>query len=157
MFYNKKVKQNKEKMAKFEEPFEDTQNLFNQVIDAAGLSNYINITVLADNKAKEIFKVVKANDLLKFRTGDDVVIVLNEKIFDQLIPAQQRIVAEEALASIGYDTENDKLVISKPDFIAHSGILQKHTYPVIEVVRESIKTLYQAESQEEEEGKQTTK
>jgi hypothetical protein len=40
--------------------------------------------------------------------------------------------------------------------MAHTGILRKHTFGVIDVVRESIKTLYQAEKQAEEESKATT-
>lgn len=143
-------------MAKYEEPFEDTQSLFNEVIDAAGLSQLINITVLTDNKAKKIFDPIKANELLKYRTGDDVIIVLNEKIFEQLPTDQKRIVAEEAIAYISFDSENDKLVITKPDFMAHTGILRKHTFAVIDVVRESIKTLYQAEKDAEEETKAIT-
>jgi hypothetical protein len=143
-------------MAKYEEPFEDTQSLFNEVIDAAGLSQFVNITVLTNNKAKEIFKINKANELLKYRTGDDVIIVLNEKIFEQLPADQKRIVVEEAVAYISFDSENDKLVITTPDFMAHTGILRKHTFGVIDVVRESIKTLYQAEKQAEEESKATT-
>jgi hypothetical protein len=143
-------------MAKYEEPFEDTQSMFNEVIEAAGLSQFVNITVLTNNKEKEICKINKANELLKYRTGDDVIIVLNEKIFEQLPAEQKRIVIEEAIAYISFDTENDKLVITKPDFMAHTGILRKHTFGVIDVVRESIKTLYQAEKQAEEESKATT-
>jgi len=143
-------------MAKYEEPFEDTQSLFNEVIDAAGLTQFINITVLTDNKAKKIFNPSKASEVLKYRTGDDVIIFLNEKIFEQLPADQKRIVVEEAIACISFDSENDKVVITKPDFMAHSGILRKYTFAVIDVVRESIKTLYQAEKQAEEESKAAT-
>lgn len=139
-------------MAKYEEPFEDTTELFNQVISDAGLERYLTITVLVNNKAKEIFKVNKANELLKFRTGDDIIIVINEKIFEGLTDDQKRIVVEEAIAYISYDTENDKVVITKPDFMAHSGILRKHTFATIEVVRESVKSLYDAEKETEDES-----
>ena len=143
-------------MAKFEEPFEDTQSLFNEVISDAGLDQFINVTLLANNRAKELFKINKANELLKYRTNDDVIIVLNEKIFEQLPDDQKRIVVEEAIAYVSYDSENDKVVISTPDFIAHSGILRKHTFDIIDVVRESVKALYQAEKQAEDEAKATS-
>jgi len=139
-------------MAKYEEVFEDTQDLFTGLIATAGL-NHVNIAILADNKAKEIFKLNKANALLKFRSGDDVIIVLNEKIFEQLTPEQQVIVAEESLAGISYDSENDKLEIKKPDFMAYTGVLRKYSYEIIDVVRESVKTLYHAEKQAEDEAK----
>ena len=143
-------------MAKFEEPFEDTQDLFNEVIKTAGLDQYVNITILANNKAKEIFKINKANDLLKHRTGDDIIIVLNERIFEGLTDEQRRIVIEESLASIHYDMENDKLVISKPDVVTFSGVLAKHTFDKWEALRESIKTLYAAEKQVEDEAANAT-
>jgi hypothetical protein len=140
-------------MAKYEEPFEETQDLYNQLIERAGLSNYVNITILNNNKAKEIFKINKANELLKYRTGDDIIIVLNEKIFDQLTQEQRVIVAEESLASIHFNTEKDKIEISKPDVVTFSGILAKHTFEKWNVLRESITTLYNAEKQEEDEAK----
>ena len=135
-------------MAKFDEPFEDTQALYDEKIKAIGLDQYINITVVVNNTAKDLFKVNKANDLLKYRTGDDVLIVLNEKIFEQLTDAQKHIVVEDSLASIHFDTEKDRLVITKPDVIAYSGILSKFTFETWNVVRESIKTLYAAEKSE---------
>jgi hypothetical protein len=144
-------------MAKYEEPFEETQDLYNQLIEQAGLSNFVNITILTNNKAREIFKVNKANELLKYRTGDDIIIVLNEKIFDQLTEEQRTIVAEESLSSIHFDSEKDRIIISKPDVVTFSGILAKHSFDKWNVLRESITTLYNAEKQEEDEVAAITK
>lgn len=144
-------------MAKYEEPFEETIDLYNQLIEQAGLSNFVNITILTNNKAKEIFKVNKANELLKYRTGDDIIIVLNEKIFDQLTEEQRVIVAEESLASIHFDSEKDKIIISKPDVVTFSGILAKYSFDTWNVLKESIKTLYDAEKQTEDETEAITK
>jgi hypothetical protein len=138
-------------MAKYEEPFEETQDLYNQLVEQAGLSNFVNITILTNNKAKEIFKVNKANELLKYRTGDDIIIVLNEKIFDQLTEEQRTIVAEESLSSIHFDGEKDRIIISKPDVVTFSGILAKHSFDKWNVLRESITTLYNAEKREDDE------
>jgi hypothetical protein len=121
--------------------------LYTQLIDRAGLSNYINITILANNKAKEIFKVNKANELHRYRTGDDIIIVINEKIFDQLTPDQRVIVVEESLASIHYNMEKDKIEITKPDVVTFSGILSKHGFDTWNVLQESVKTLYNAEQE----------
>jgi TRAP-type mannitol/chloroaromatic compound transport system substrate-binding protein len=144
-------------MAKYEEPFEDTHRLFDEAITQTGIKDYLNIAVLTNNQSKELFKVSKASGLLRYRTGDDVYIILNEKIFEQLTEEQKRIAVEEAVAYIGYDFEKETLVITQPDFLAHSGILRKHNYPVIEVLRETIRSLYEKERQEEEEAKNKTK
>ena len=69
-------------MAKYVQPFEDTQEIFNRAIDVTGLQNYITITLLSNNKSKKLFDVIKANELVKFRSGDDVFIILNENIFE---------------------------------------------------------------------------
>ena len=139
-------------MAKYEEPHDGTQTLYNQAIDNADLDNYLNITVLTNDKAKEIFKVVKANDLLKHRTKDDIIIVINEKILDGLTPEQRVIVVEESLASIHFDKDNNKLIINKPDVVTYSGLLSKYTFATWNALRESIKTLYHAEQQAEDEA-----
>ena len=143
-------------MAKFEEPFEDTLDLYNEVIKSIGLDNYVNITVLVNNKSKELFKIIKANELLKYKTGDDIIIILNEQIFEQLTDEQRRIVVEESLASIHYDMENDKLIITKPDVVTFSGVLSKHTFDKWNTLRESIKSLYEAEKQAEDEAANAT-
>jgi len=91
-------------MAKFDEPHEETQELFTSQISEKRLDLNLNITIVVNNSAKEIFKVNKANELLRYRSGDDVIIVLNEKIFDQLTDEQRKIVVEESLASIHFDS-----------------------------------------------------
>jgi hypothetical protein len=140
-------------MGKFEEPFEDTQAMYTQAISNAGLANNVNITVLTNNKAKEIFKVNKAGDLLHYRTGDDVIIVINEAVLEALTPEQQVIVVEESLAAISYDAEKETIVIGKPDVQTFSGVLAKHTFATWNTLRESIKSVYDAAKQEEEDRK----
>ena len=68
----------------------------------------------------------------------------------RLTAEQKEIVAEESLASIGYDLENDKLIISKPDVVTWSGLIEKHTFAKWNVLRETIKSLYHAEEELED-------
>jgi TRAP-type C4-dicarboxylate transport system substrate-binding protein len=139
-------------MAKYEEVFTDTQDLYTRLITNSNLE-HINITILADNKAKKITNTTKANPLMKFRTGDDIIIVLNEKIFEQLPEEQQTILAEESLAGIFYNEEKEAVEIQKEDFIAFSGVIRKYGFDTVEVLRESVKTLYAVEKQAEDEAK----
>lgn len=143
-------------MAKYEEVFEDTQTLFTEMIDKSGL-NSINITVLANNKAKELFKINKANDLLKYRTDDDIIIVINEKIFEKFSDEQKMIIVEEAIANIHFDFDKDKVVITPPDFVAHTGILRKYGFEKIDVIRETTHLLFESEREAEEERKAASK
>lgn len=138
-------------MAKYTEPFDETREVFEEVITTQMLDLNVNFKILADNRQKDIYKIFKANDLVKHMTNNDVVIVVNEAIFDKLELEQQRMVAEEATAGIHYDLEKEKLVITKGDITTFSGLLRKHGYDKYEVLRESIKTLYDADKEEQAE------
>ena len=94
--------------------------------------------------------------MVKFRTEDDVFIIINETIFEQLTEEQQRIIAEQAVTYISYDSDKGKVVITKPDFIEHTGILEKFGFEKINVLKESIKSLYDADKEKEAEDVQTT-
>jgi hypothetical protein len=74
-----------------------------------------------------------------------------------LTDEQRTIVAEESLSSIHFDSEKDRIIISKPDVVTFSGILAKHSFDKWNVLRESITTLYNAEKQEEDEVAAITK
>ena len=138
-------------MAKYTEPFDETREVFEEVITTQMLDLNVNFKILADNRQKEICKLFKANDLVKHMTNNDVVIVVNEAIFDKLEVAQQHMVAEEATAGIHYDLEKEKLIIKKGDVTTFSGLLRKYGYDKYEVLRESIKTLYDADKEEQAE------
>jgi predicted RNA-binding protein with PUA domain len=136
-------------MAKFQEVFEDTQKLFTTHINSIDSLTEIQIKVLGNNKLKEIGKVVKANDLLKHLAGEDVVVLLNEAIFEQLDDEQKVMVVEELIAPIHFDAEKDKLTLTAPDVKTFSLFLRKYGYAKYEVLTESIRTLLTKEGEEE--------
>jgi hypothetical protein len=124
-------------------------NFKTSITDASAL--FYTIKILSDNRQKKIVDLFKANALVKHMTDNDVVIVINEAIFDRLDSSQQIMVAEEATAGIYYDLEKEKLTIKKGDVQSFSGFLRKHGYDKYEALLESIKTLYDAEKEEQAE------
>jgi hypothetical protein len=142
-------------MAKYLELADDNQKIFDDVIKETELERVINIKVLAVNNLKEIGKLVKTNELVKYMTDEDLVILINESIFDQLEDIQKYIVVEELLAGIHFDYEKDKLSIGKPDISTFTGILRKFTFPIYERLHETIKALYDQEKDKKEKGEVT--
>jgi hypothetical protein len=142
-----------ERKSKFIDPYDDTLALFTEGLRNIGLINNVNLLLLVDNKSKKIFKVKKADDVLRHRTNDDVIIFLNENVFERLPGDIKALVVIEALAYISCDLDSGKVEITKPDFEAHTGVLNQHTYPRINVARESIKSVYDVIKQEEDERK----
>ncbi len=136
-------------MAKFEEVFDDTKELFEKALADSGLEQNVNVKILANNKLKELGKVVKANDLLKHMTNEDVVILLNEMIFEQLDDEQKTMVVDELLAEIYFDAEKSKLTLVKPDLCTFSLLLQKYTYAEYQRLRETVKAILAAKEEEE--------
>jgi hypothetical protein len=138
-------------MAKYTEPFDETREVFEEVITTQMLDLNVNFKILADNRQKDIYKIFKANDLVKHMTNNDVVIVVNEAIYDKLDSAQQHMVAEEATAGIHYDLEKEKLIIKKGDVQTHFGILKKFGADKYLNLHETINMLYSQEKDQEAE------
>jgi hypothetical protein len=141
------------KMEKFKDIYADTKALFKTVIDGTDLDRVISIEILRNDKLKEIGKVSKSTDLVKFMTDIDVVIQLNELVFEQLDEVQQIIVAESLLAYISFNFETDRLTITKPDVMGHSGVISKFGDKLylntVEIIREVFNSAKQDKAETE--------
>jgi hypothetical protein len=141
-------------MAKFNEVYQDTQELFSNFINQIDSLSEISVKILSNEKQKEICKVLKANDLLKHMTNEDAVIVVNEKIFEQLEDEQKLMVVEEYVARLYFDSEKGKLSLINPDVNTFSLLLRKYGYDKYERLNESIKALISQEAEVEAENNQ---
>jgi hypothetical protein len=141
-------------MSKYHEVFEDHEQLFTDFINQIESLADLNVKILGCNKLKEICKVSKANDILHHMTNQDIIILLNETIFEQLEEEQKLMVVEEYVARIYYDMEKDKISLITPDVNTFSLLLRKYGYPEYERLNESIKALYNQEEEETAENNQ---
>jgi len=138
-------------MAKFDEAHDGIVEMFNEVLNNTIIERMgIRIKVLVDNTLKNVVEIKKSTPLLKHETGNDFYLFINETIFDQLEMANARfprMVLEEELAKVSYDSDKDAVIMLTPDVKTFSSILKKYTYENYEVLTESIKTLYLAEKE----------
>lgn len=132
-------------------PHDDIREIFEAVLEQSMLTNYINVSIVSDNKMKKVATHQRSNEMERFKTNDDLNIIVNETIFEQLTPEQQILVAEETIAGYHYDTEKDKLVYRAPDVVAHSGIIRKYGFDKWTVKTESVNTLLNVKQQQEDE------
>jgi len=129
-------------MAKFEEVYEDTLTLFQKHIDQTSIPRMVKIKILSNDAIKKEFgKVSKTSDIVKFMTDYDVVIQVNEPIFDQLEDKQKEYVVRDLLAQIAYDMEKDKISIVSHDITTFSGVLRNFDIDTYLSIKESIITL----------------
>lgn len=140
-------------MAKIAKASDEMVDLFDKVKDKTTIKDWLVFEVLCNNKQKELYKIVKANDLVEVLTnGVNFAVVFNEEIFDQLPDDMKEMAIIECLAGVVVD-ENDKITLEKPNFSTYRGVLEKFGHDPIIVLHESIKSLYDAQKQKEDEEK----
>lgn len=144
-------------MAKFEEVYEETLEIFNTHINKSGIPAFVNIKILSNANIKDFGAVTKSQDIVKFMTDYDVIIQINEPIFDKLEEQQKTYVVKDLLARIVYDMEKDKLCVNQPDVTTFSGVLRQYDIDTYLGIKESIVTLLEQKKIEEDLAKQNNK
>jgi len=140
-------------MSKFQEVDGDVQSLFEQVLNATSIPQWLEFRVMYNDKQTEIYKVVKANDLWEaLSDGVNFAVVLNLVIFNELQLDQKLIVFEEALSGVLVNSE-DKITVEKPDFSTYSGLLQKYGADTMIRLKETVKSLFDKKKAEEDQAK----
>lgn len=116
-------------MAKYDDVYEDVGKMFVDAFAATDLERYgLRLrTISVGPTQKEIIKPAKAGDLVKYLNNIDIILFINETVFDKLEQVSKLLLIEEAMARISYDTEKEKLTIDKGDVHSPSLFLQKHT------------------------------
>jgi hypothetical protein len=129
-------------MAKFEEVGDDTLQLFRSHIDQSYIPRSVKFKIVSNDKLKKEFgKVSKAQDIVKFLTDYDVVIQINEPIFDQLEERQKEYIVKDLLAQVSYDMDKEKINIVQHDIITSSMVLRNYDIDTYLSIKESIVTL----------------
>jgi hypothetical protein len=139
-------------MAKYFDLSEDLEAYFTRAFSTAGLERVVNLRVIGCENQKTVYTPPKkVTGVYNFLTKEDVVITVNEQIFEMLEEQHRVIIAEEAIAHVGYDFEKDKLLIAKPDFYAFSGQITKYTYSEVKRCKDVLNALYSQKEDSEEE------
>lgn len=141
-------------MADFREVSDETQTLFNSILDNTTIPNWVEFKLLANDNLKEIYQVRKLSDLFEYLSeGTNIAVIINEEIFDDLGDVEiQKRVLEEALGGVVVD-ENDKIKLLAYDFTSYSGFLEKYGADDVIVMKLSIQSLFEQKKQREEEEK----
>lgn len=105
------------------------------------------------NSKKSYGEVVKANELVSLFTGDSdmVCLAINEELFDLLDDASQNVLIEELLSQVSYDSEKEKIVITKPELAVNVGMYNKYKDIAVQKILLAYLTLQQIEEQKKKE------
>lgn len=144
-------------MAKFEEVYEETLDIFKTYVNQSGIPTFVNIKILSNSNIKDFGAVTKSQDIIKFMTDYDVIIQINEPIFDKLEEEQKTYVVKDLLARIVYDSDKDKVCVNQPDVSTFSGVLRQYDIDTYLGIKESIVTLLEQKKIDEDLAKQNSK
>lgn len=144
-------------MAKIEKASEDLINLFDVVRGKTNIPQWIQFQILSNNNQKELYKIVKSNDIVEILTdGVNFAVVLNEGILDQLPADMQEMAITECLAGVAVN-DMDAVSLAKPDFNTYTGVIVKYGDASVIRMKESIKSLFDKKKQDEDEAKAQSK
>lgn len=131
-------------MAKWEDPSDETIDDIAQVLSTTGLEHKISTKIIVNNdQKKKVITLKKVPSYYTFAFGYELLLIINESIYDELPELQKHLCIEEALSGTYHDGE--RLIVGQPDIKTYHGFLKKHGYERYEVLEESIKTLYEAQ------------
>ena len=150
-------------MAKYSESTEEIQTMVNDLANEMGLVNYgVDFQPLCVSKAKEVCKIVKANELAEFASNrEDLVFVLcYEDAFYATDDMNHPMVSDEtkkmwirlAMDAVSYDTEKDKLVIGCPQITIPVGLYEKYGKDAVDAALLGQYTIAQLEQKKKEEA-----
>ena len=141
-------------MAKFQEASPEVEKLFDEVREKTSIPQWVEFRVLCNNKQKgEPVKLVKSNDLVQMLTeGVNFAVVVNEDIFFFFSDDMKKLAFDEALAGVAV-SDTDAVSLEKPDFSTYSGVLAKYGDSEVIKLKESVKSLYDAQKQKEDQEK----
>jgi hypothetical protein len=118
-------------MAKLEKASNDVINLFETIRDKTTIPQWVKFEILYNSKQKELYKIVKMNDLVEILTdGINFVVVFNKEIFEHLPKDHKEMAVNECLACV-YVSETDSISLEKPNFDTYLGLLEKYGHDSI--------------------------
>ena len=144
-------------MKKYSEVSEEIDNLVNDISNELGLFNYgVDFQPICVAKAKEVCKVVKANELAEHvsQREDLVFVICYEDAFDLVDEKTRYMWLRMAMETVSYDTEKMKINIGGPTITVPLGFAEKYGNEAIDSAKLSLYTIAQIEERKKEEAAQ---
>lgn len=146
-------------MAKLGAVSDDTRNLVDEILGKTGLANFVNAEVMSITKQKQIVTVKRANATTEYLANkpDSICIYVYEDAFDRLDENARYLVMEDALNTVYYDTEKDKIVITPQQIMVTMGGRAKYGETLINAIEAGVHVIAQIEEEEKEKKEQSKK
>ena len=140
-------------MAKITKASDDVTNAVQEVIDKMGLTLYVRFSALHVSGQKQLVKVAKVSPTTEYfnQKPDNIIVYVNEEIYDMLEQKQRMMLIANALYGISYDDEKDKLNVIQPELGISLGGYQQYGSDLVDAAEAVQLALQQLKERQEEE------
>ena len=113
---------------KFYDLSDDVISSFNEIYNAKSFPINIGFKFIGASKQKELIKLKKLADDLQYIIGKDIIVYINEEIYDKFDDESKTILMEQELDKIWIDANSGKIKTVKTDLNTFSGLVNKYGF-----------------------------
>lgn len=115
-------------MSKLGKLSEETNEMVMNMASEMGLENFICVEPMSVNKAKTVIKISKGNPTTEYlaKKSELICVYIYEEAFLRLSEEQQLLLLRDAMNTIVYDAEKDKISIGLPSIVVTIEGRAKH-------------------------------
>lgn len=139
-------------MSKLGKLSEETHEMVMNMASEMGLENFIIVEPMAVAKSKLLIKVSKANPTTEFLTKkpDTVCLYIYEDAFVRLSDEQQTLLLQDAMNTINYDADKDKITIGVPSITVTMNGRTKYGDDLLNAAEAAVLAIQQIADEEKE-------
>lgn len=139
-------------MSKIGSVTEENEELITSIVSEMGLDNYLMVKPLSITKSKQLIKVQKANATTEYigKCPDSVFMYVYEAAFDRLDGRAKELLVRDALNSVNYDTEKDKIVMGCPQITVSCDGRAKYGDELVNAAEAGVLAIRQIEEEDKE-------
>ena len=136
-------------MEKFFEISEENQQIFDDVWQESGMFNYVDLKIVGTPKAKEVIKVQKTNPYAGYwgKCTGSISVTVYEEVFDRLDDKSKKLLVEDALSLVSYDSEKDKINVGAPQIVITVGGRMKYGEELINAAEIAVTMIQEIEEE----------
>jgi hypothetical protein len=113
-------------MDKYYKLDEDTITFFNNVFSKKAFPVKIDFEFIGNSKQKSFIKIAKIADQYEFLLEKQLIISVNEELFDAFDDESKTILFEQEIDKLTIDVDKGKIKMIKPDLNTFSGLISKY-------------------------------
>jgi hypothetical protein len=111
---------------RFEEVSDEVKDHFKEIYTSKSFPFKIGFKFVGDTKLKQVVKIQKLSDMYQFMLDKEILVLVNEDLYDKLDEESRNILFEQELDKITINSETGKITMNKPDLVTFSPIMKKY-------------------------------